>query len=421
MAASLDAIYQSDRNLDALDMEREEVHEFWLEHTPEGQQADAEAGFGSWFTDVDESDFFFKVVQDVQRFLYGDEGDAAVGDSPAPATDEEVTGIFDEGTYYRMVTYQDWVLDKIDAGSPLTLAGDQVVEVKPSDYLIFAGEKIPVEGDIHIVTMDEPGGLDLAANAKRKKNGKPKGFTPWPKPIMELAGKHWKYARLLGFVHWDAGWSAPGAYRALIRRGLGTNMGIDRPRKEDGKVLCYQWLDPGLFYGWHGGPANSRSVMSFDMSCAVYSRYAKKYEELCGIPRPLLKISSRARIGGGKPFLGMYRDQCLSLLRVLKALSKHTGMPYHWPVDKDGDFIGRNYKQLFKADFHGVAEHRHLPRTTKWDCRGLFAQLCVLMLTDAAVMAEFPEFVEAHRLHDPEWGPWLDKVKKHWKWAELWG
>jgi hypothetical protein len=36
-------------------------------------------------------------------------------------------------------------------------------------------------------------------------------------------------------------------------------------------------------------------------------------------------------------------------------------------------------------------------------------------------MAEFPEFVTAHRLHDPGWAAWLDSVKKHWQWKELWG
>lgn len=417
----MEALYRTDRNLAAFDLEREEIHEFWLEHTPEGQKADAEAGFGSWWTDVEVSDFFLTVVQDVQRFLFGDEGDKAAGVGAAPATVEEVSGIFNEGTYYRLQAYQDFLLGVPDDTPELTVLGQGLdPEVKSSDYLIFAGEKIPVEGDIQIITMAESGGLDLVAKAQRKKKGKPKGYTPWPKPITELMGKDKKYARLLGFVHWDAGWSAPGAFRALVRRGLGTNMGIDRPRLKDGKVICYQWLDPGLYYGWHGSEANPRSLMSFDMSCAVYAKYAAKYKKLCGIPRPLLKISSAERIGRGKPFLGMYKDQLLSLLRVLKALSKHTGMPYHWPVDTEGAFIGRNYKRLFKDDFHGVAEHRHLPKTSKWDCRGLWAQIVCILLTKPALMSEFPEFVVAHRLHDEGWGTWLGQCKKHWQWEELW-
>jgi len=274
---------------------------------------------------------------------------------------------------------------------------------------------------VQIVSLDEEGGLDLV-KASREKWKRRKGYHPWPtKDILELAGKDDTWARLLGFVHWDAGWSAEGAFRALINRGLGSTCGIDRPRKADGQVIAYQWMDPGKWYGVHGGSANKRSLFSFDLSNAVYAKYAAKYKKLCGIERPLLKISSRETLGKGNAFLGFYKDQIVTMMRILKALSKHTGMPYHWPLKPDGSFQGRNYKKLWRDDFHGVAEHRHLPSTSKWDCRGLFAQICVLMLTDAELAVEFPEFVAAHDLQNDKWAKWLAKAEKHWDWKEVWG
>jgi hypothetical protein len=422
------AVYQTDQYLLEQDMEREELHEFWLEYTPEGKEVDITGGYGAWFSDaVDDDSFFLQVVMDMQRFLFGDEENADKGIPAQPAEDWEITGCFDSMAHMRMISYLDFATDSFDE-----LLVDRLPEMEPNDFLVVAGQRIPIEGEVYIVSMDEPGGLDIADKCKRKKNGKPKGFTRWPKPLLELAGKHPKYARLLSCVHWDAGWSAAGkdrdgdglgdgggAFGMLIRRGLGTCMGIDRPRLSDGRVVGYQWLDPGLYYGWHAGAANSRSGMSFDLSNAVYAKYADKYDRLCGISRPLLKISGSEKVGRGKYFLGHYRDQVLTLLRVLKAFANYTGLPLVWPTHEDGKPLGRKYTRVFKDDYHGVMEHRHLPTTTKWDCRGLDAQVRVLLLKDAKLMAEFPSLAESMRLHDKGWAAWLDKIEANWKWAEL--
>jgi hypothetical protein len=398
--------------------DRKGVHGFWLNETPQGKAVHDAGTYGEAVEHADDDQFFINVVVcDVQRFVYGDQGDKAMNVPEQAASEKEVDGKLGPMTFTRMQTWLEFAADLIEP-EPLI---DRVPEMTSSDHLIFAGKQVPVPG-VQIVSLEEEGGLDLTVGAKKKWK-KRKGYSPWPKgeDILKLAGKDPVWARLLGFVHWDAGWSAPGAFKGLIRRGLGSTLGVDRPRKADGQVIVYQWLDPGLYYGWHGSDANKRSLVSFDMSCAVYAKYAKKYVDLCGIPRPLLKIDKRERVGKGNVFLGMYRDQVVAMLRILKAMSKFTGLPYSWPQKSDGSFQGRNYKRLFKDDFHGVAEHRHLPSTTKWDCRGLFAQCCALLLSEPALMAEFPEFVAAHRLHDPEWGPWLDSVKKHWEWKELWG
>lgn len=422
------SLYHTDKYLLAQGLEREELHEFWLQHTPEGQEADDSGGYGAWFTDaIDDDGFFYKVIQDLQRFLFSDPADPDLDVPEQPAEAEEIDGVFDAAEHMRMLTYQEFVDDRFS-----DLLVDRIPEMKPNDFLVVSGQRIPVEGEVYIVSMDEPGGLDIAAKCKRSK-GKPKGFSRWPKPLLDLAGKHSKYARLLACVHWDAGWSAAGsdkdgdglgdgggAFGMLIRRGLGTCMGIDRPRKSDGRVIGYQWLDPGLYYGWHGSAANPRCGMSFDLSNAVYAKYAKKYIDLCGIARPLLKISDRAeKVGSGKFFMGHYRDQILTMLRVLKAFAAYTKLPLMWPVKDDGTAKGRQVKDIFKSDYHGVMEHRHLPSTSKWDCRGLDAQIRVLLLKDAGLLAEFPSLAESMRLHDEGWAKWLDKVEANWKWAEL--
>jgi len=410
------ALKYTNNQLPKFGLDREGVHNFWLNETPGGKAVHESGAYGVEEKHAEDDDAFFikTIVCDVQRFVFGDEGDKAMGVPEQPASEREVDGQLGPMTYRRMSTWLEYV-----KGVHEEVLLDRVPEMTSSEHIIVAGKPVPVPG-VQIVSLEEEGGLDLVARMK-KKYGKRKGCTPWPSDVMKLAMRDPKFARILGFVHWDAGWSAEGAFNMLIQRGLGTCCGVDRPRKSDGQVIAYQWLDPGLYYGWHGSDANSRSFFSFDMSNAVYAKYAKKYESLCGIPRPLLKISSKEKLGSGSYFLGMYRDQILTMLRILKALSKHMGMPYHWPLKADGSFQGRNYKRLWKDDFHGVAEHRHLPSTTKWDCRGLFAQIVVLMLTDSAVAAEFPEFVEAHRLHDPKWAAWLATAEKEWKWAEVWG
>jgi len=415
------ALAYTDRQIVKLGIEngRAWVHNFWLNQTPQGQAVRDAGTYGAEVDHAADDNFFINVVvSDCQRFVYGDEGDEAMGVPAQPATEREVDGLLGPMTFTRMTTWLEYALDVVEEDTLI----EQVPEMTAGDFIVFNGERIAVPG-VEIVSLDEVGGLDLAVGAKKKWK-KRKGYSPWPKghDILDLAGKHEKWARLLGFVHWDAGWSAAGAYKALIRRGLGSTCGVERPRKSDGKVIAYQWLDPGKFYGWHGSSANPRSLWSFDLTCAVYAKYAAKYKTLCGIDRPLLKISSRETLGKGNVFLGMYKDQIITMLRILKALSQHTGLPYHWPLKPDGKFQGRNYKRLFKDDFHGVAEHRHLPSTTKWDCRGLFAQICVLLLTDPALMAEFPEFVAAHDLQNTKtWGPWLAKAEKHWQWTEVWG
>ena len=394
---------------------REWVQDFWLEHVPDGMAAKAGSAYGSELTHSTDDDFFIgTIVTDIQRFVFGDDGDKAMGLPQQKASRREVDGMLGGMTVTRMDTW-----DEFAKGIEEKTLIDLVPEMTAGDFFVFNGERIPVPG-VQIVSFDEEGGLDLVAGAKAKW-GKRKGYSHWPKNILEKAGKDPVYARLLGFLHWDAGWSAGGSYNVLVRRGLGSTVGIDRPRKSDGQVIAYQWMDPGKYYGWHGSSANKRSLISFDLTNAVYLKYHAKYTKLCGIERPKLFIDGRERIGRGKGFLGMYRQQILTVLRILKALAEYTKMPLVFPTRDDGRALGRNYKRLFKDDYHGVATHRHLPSTTKWDIRGFEAQISALLLSEPALMTECPSLVECFRLHDDWRVPWLDSVKAAWEWKELWG
>ncbi len=392
------------------------VQDFWLDHVPEGQAIKAANSYGSVSSHAEDLDLLIStMVVDVQRFVWGDKGDEAAGVPQQPAKESEVDGKLGGMTITRMNTYEEFASNTIP-----DLLIDQIPEMTTGDFFVLNGERIPVPG-VEIVSLDEPGGLDLVAGAKEKW-GKRKGYSHWPgDPLKHIKANHSVYARLLGFLHWDAGWSAGGSYKVLVRRGLGSTVGVDRPRKSDGKVIAYQWLDPGKHYGWHGSSANKRSLVSFDLTNAVYLKYHAKYTDLCGIERPKLFITGREKIGSGKGFLGMYRDQILTTLRILKAVGERTGQPLVFPTREDGRALGRNYKRLFRDDYHGVATHRHLPSTTKWDIRGFEAQVSALLLSEPALMAEFPSLVECFRLHDDWRGPWLDKVKAAWEWKELWG
>ena len=84
------SLYHTDTYLTNNDMDREELHEFWLQYTPEGKEADDTGGYGAWFTDaIDDDSFFYKVVQDLQRFLFGDPEDPDEGIPAQPADEGE--------------------------------------------------------------------------------------------------------------------------------------------------------------------------------------------------------------------------------------------------------------------------------------------------------------------------------------------
>ena len=271
-----------------------------------------------------------------------------------------------------------------------------------SEYMIFNGEPLRVPG-VHIITMNDDGGMGFT-----------KGFGKWPKPVDSLIGRSDKYAYMLGTVHWDCCMDSERCFSVLKNRGLSTCFGISNPRKEDGVVPVYQWLDPGKHRGYHAGTrANRASLLSFDLSNAVYLKYARKYKSRVGIERPVI-YPRRMRKG----MLGMYRGQIIALLRILKAVSGRTGLPLTFPTDENGRPIDRPWDRLFSGDYHGAHTHLHITRK-KWDVLGLEEQIIAMLLESADLRHEFPSLVECFQLCNSGWLEWLQDVKKKWVWKEM--
>ena len=390
----------SDRFLKSAGLDRQYVWEFWTQQTPEGQsQAQLELGaFAS-------TGLFVQAIVDCQDFVYSDAGDRILGLPERPATDDEKDGLLGPGTWRRMEAWLDHVAPE-----------EPVVEVAGADYVVFAGEKIRVEG-VKVVSFDEPGGLNLQQAQLDKygpqKKGRQKGYRKWPKPIFQLIGKSKRYGTMLFFGHWDVCSSAKKCYRVLLAVKLGSSFGIDG----DGTV--WLWSDPGFYYGYHGGEANKHAVLSGDLQGPYYLKYAEGPLDRWGLERPVLYMDKYERFGRGRGFLGMYRAQIVALLRVLKAYSARIGYPLVFPTKDTGEPFGRNVPWLFDGDWHGCATHRQLPETTKIDVRGLEHQIIVLLQERPGLAEEFPSLVECFRIHDPWAQAMSNQFKETCRWPEM--
>lgn len=368
----------SDRHLATLRLDREWVRSFWCDHLN-----------GSELVPFLRDDAFVQVTTDIQRFVYGDEGDVAMGVPTQDATEAEMDGKLGPMTSRRMQTWIDWI-DEEDVPVPTT---------ESDDCLLVNGERLPVGGGVQIISLDEEDGRWSLEKHSRA----------WAKRV----------ATMLGFGHWDVCTSAQKCFAVLLARHLSSGGCFDNPTP-DGLSAFYQFLDPGKRRGAHGGTkANRAAFFSFDMSNTTYNRDAEKYLKKVGIARPTIHMDQRERLGRGSVFLGMYAGQIHSLLYILKALADYTGKPLVFPTKPDGTPLGRNFKKLFTSKFDGVATHRHLPRTTKWDIRCLEHQAIVMFLKGRLPMGDFPSLVESFRLHDAHWHRWLEKFESTCRWPEL--
>jgi len=372
-------IHVAKKTLASAKHSRQWVYDFLIEHVnPDYKQP------------PDSDPAFIRAVRQVQIFVYGDAGDAAMGVPKQPATEAEVDGILGSGTLRRMETYLESLTGVCTPDSECTTV----------DYLVVSGKRIPVD-NVRIVSFDEPKSLSFHREC-------PSCYSKWlPKHIKNL----------LATVHWDAALSAKSCFNILKNRNLSSTLGIDNPLK-DGMSTVYQWMDPGPYYGHHAGDANRRSAISIDLSNAVYTKYAAKYKKEVGIERPVIQVQYH---GAKKTILGMYKGQILAMLRILKALSEYFKLPFVFPADGKGNPVTTLLPgALDVKQYQGCVTHLHLSKN-KFDVAGLEYQIVALLLSDDTLMKEFPSLVECFRLHDPHWTPWLDSVLESWTWDELWG
>ena len=404
------ALRKSTEHMAKVGLDRTEVWQFWVDHTQEGTDALAAGGYGTDVASIEQDDQFFvgKVIVDIQRFVFGDVGEAQFGYAEEPATEKEMDGWLGRSTHERMITF-----DAFERDDDQDRRHHEVAGITPNDFIVWKGERIQIEG-VKVISLDEEGALSLPVSLKKKG----KRVYAWPKGVDHCLKNSDKYATHLGTDHWDAGHSAPGAFRSLVRNGLFTTMGIDNPTKSTGEVVVYQWGDPGLHRGMHArNPANRRSLLSTDYSDAVYKKFAAKYLKRCGIARPLILADYHHR--RGSKILGMYKGQVLAGMRMKKAFAELSGLPFVYPTDKNGHPFTKKLKGLWAKGASCV--HQHLNITAnKFDCAGLMAQTIVLLLTVPGLMAEFLSLVECFRLHDDGWAVWLDDKKATWEWAEVW-
>ena len=375
------ALY-TDRHLKRIGKSRIWVWLFWRDHVEDKRAED---------TNLLGTKNFIDVVIDVQRFVFSDDGDVACGVATQPATTREMDGKLGPATSRRMETWVDW-LEEAESPVPPPLSTSD-------DCILVGGTRLPVGGGVQIVSLDEEDGRWSLA----------KYSEPWGSRVPSM----------LGFGHWDVCTSAEKCMRALRAQRLSSGGVVDNPNA-DGKAVFFQGLDPKKRRGRHaGGTANRAAFFSFDLSNAVYTKYADGYEKKVGIRRPTLHMNRRDQLGRGTVFLGMYAAQIRTVLYVLKALAEYSGLRFEFPHHADGSARRANWKELWKSKWDGIATHHHLPGTSKWDVRGLELQIVVMFLKGELQLDDFPTLVESFRIHDTYWMKRLEEFERTCQWPEL--
>ena len=380
------AVAYSDAHLKEIGKTRTWVAAFAKSAVPQGLDPDT--------GDVSNDAAFIEYVQDVQAFVFGDDGDKLLGVPAQPATEAEVDGFLGSATTRRMDAWED-------AQQPNVV--NPVPDATGVDHLLWDGVPFEVRG-VRVITLQEPGGIDLYRMATRK-------------PIKWPAKERGAWS-VLATDHWDVCTSAHKCAQVLTSVGYSSNFGIDNPTP-DGIATVYLWLDPGVFRGAHAGsPGNNVSGLSFDYSNAVdIGKYGKLYEQKVGVPRPIIRASVHGR---SKQFLGMYAGQVIAGMRVKQAYAGRVGVPFIRPLDVKGMPFQTVLTGLGKGIFRGAVTHLNWT-LQKWDVAGLVEQEIALLLHYPQLQKEFPAYVSHLRLQESRWQDWLAEIKADWIWSEVFG
>lgn len=331
----------------------------------------------------------------IQEWVYGAPGDEAAGVEKRAATPKEMDGFLGDGTYRRMLAWQDF---RNPPPPPVDIPAGV-------SYLICNGEKIPVEG-VNIVH-------DKYSFEKYHEDSGKSCFGSWrsEERPQSHSGRLPSTVRCLGTIHWDVCHTSESCFRVLCKSGLSSVFGVDAP-DANGNVVVYQWLDFGKHYGWHGGPANKVSFISFDMCNPVDLKYASKHNG----KRPIIRADSH---GKEKHFLGMFRGQILAVFRIVRAVAdRWRKLSCTVPV-RDGLPISTVIPDLFDGGWPGVHDHQKITKN-KWDVSGLYDQLIYLMRKDPAVAGEFWAIAAQFDVsNDEKWASWEAERDEKWQWPEL--
>ena len=227
--------------------------------------------------------------------------------------------------------------------------------------------------------------------------------------------------KYLATIHWDVALSAQSCASILVGEGYGSSFGIDNPGP-DGNAPVYQWMIPGDWYGYHAGsPANKLSAVSFDLSNAVSLKYQDIYTKRVGKPRPVVTPICGPHVG--QRHLGMYKGQIVSLLRMLRACSTCSGLPFKlldWPgkTGLERWFWNAAQPELWKrvesGDFQGVITHQNIT-SQKWDVRCLWEQIAFHLQTDAKLRVEFQDVYDGFALTPLQWADLMVAIGSSWE------
>ena len=217
-------------------------------------------------------------------------------------------------------------------------------------------------------------------------------------------------ARSLAVLHWGLGLNAIDLFEEFLRNedpvnAVSSNFCVDN----DGTV--YQWLNPYNQYGFHAGqPNNLYSFLSFHIVNLVHEMHNYRYEN----PRPVIDTYPH---GKHKRILGLYKEQILSVLRILKVVSREfPRFKLKFPV--------RNFLPVETVipdiiSSGGVMSDLHLSNK-KSDIAGLESQIIALLISDQKLRDEFPDMEINFCLRNQTmWKNWLLNIKKTWVWKEV--
>lgn len=352
-------------------------------------------------TDQDSDEWLVATTKLIQQWVYDEPGDAALGVRQHEASTAEVDGKLGSGTHRRMLAWEAFAASR--DGEPVEIPSG-------TSYLIANGEKIPVPG---VAINHDKFSFELACEGGKR------CYSRWKRDERATVGEQTLPSSVtcLGTVHWDVCGSAATCFKVLKKNRLSSVFGVDNPGP-DGNAVVYQWLDFGRHYGWHGGKANKHSLVSFDMSNLVYTKYADRYKDRVGIPRPVIVAYAH---GKKRTILGMYRAQIMAMLRVSAAIAmRFERLTLTFP-EADGRPVSETVDGLFDGGYPGL--HSHLAITTnKYDVCGLEEQIIYLMRKAPVVASEFPSIAAQFAVSDDaKWGEWEKKRDKIWTWTELTG
>jgi len=118
-----------------------------------------------------DNEVYVGAIEDIQRFVFGDEGDTAIGVEPREATEDEVDGRLGSMTERRMLA---WVgFESPPEPTPMTTE---------KDYLLVCGNPVYVDGGIVISSLNENPDHDMCKVTKAR-YGEIRGSSPWPDSI----------------------------------------------------------------------------------------------------------------------------------------------------------------------------------------------------------------------------------------------